>query len=89
MTLNYYDYSEPSNRMAVFREVEELKGIAMKETNAVYFLINLVNNVNFMGDFSRGFDENERLKALDKIINNEVTQKEIGLFLEHKKELKN
>jgi hypothetical protein len=85
MTLNYYDYSEPSNRMAVFRDIEKLKGIAMKDVSVAYFLTNLANNVNFIEDCSKGFYENERLKRLEEIKNEEITQNEINLFLKNKR----
>jgi len=82
---DYYDYSDPENQMILFKNKELLNRYAMKSIDIVYALINFSDSYKFKIDFNIGFDENERLRRLEEIKNEEITQNEINLFLKHKK----
>lgn len=85
----YFDYSDPENQMGLFRSTEILKENAMKDVNGIYHLIGFMEDWQFRIDFSRGFDEIERLRYLSNMENAEknksITNEEINLFFDNKR----
>jgi hypothetical protein len=83
--LDYYDYSDPEVRLADAVSYNLLLDQSKNSMTCTYDLIKFVNNVTFLRDFSKAFDEHEMLADLNKRKLEKITNSEIENFFEEGK----